>query len=166
MSSKRDSGLFAPGSIGRLQGSQINRNTSHESLAAHPLLSPPPASSASSISSTNSNHDASPTSGATPAPRYVPYTPRQRGAAAASVTTGTAMQSSVQVSPQHHTFQGDATTKLQLMNLKAAAQKGGLDTASTGWAILEKLSTETSHSPEWNEIWTAISTHKVWMIDR
>lgn len=71
------------------------------------------------------------------------------------------MQSSVQASPQHHPFHGDATSKLQLMNLKAAAQKGGLDAASTGWALLEKLGTETDHSPEWNEIWNAISFGKV-----
>ncbi len=71
------------------------------------------------------------------------------------------MQSSIQASPQHHSFHGDATSKLQLMNLKAAAQKGGLDAASTGWAILEKLGTETDHGPEWNEIWNAISVGKV-----
>lgn len=47
------------------------------------------------------------------------------------------------------------------MNLKAAAQKGGLDTASTGWAILEKLGTETDHGAEWNEIWNAVCTGKV-----
>lgn len=71
------------------------------------------------------------------------------------------MQSSIQASPQQQTFQGDATSKLQLMNLKAAAQKGGLDAASTGWAILEKLGTETDHGPEWNEVWHAISVGKV-----
>ena len=50
---------------------------------------------------------------------------------------------------------------MQLMNLKAAAQKGGLDAASTGWAILERLGTEVDRGPEWNEVWHAISTGKV-----
>ncbi|KAF7794468.1 hypothetical protein EIP86_005602 [Pleurotus ostreatoroseus] len=74
------------------------------------------------------------------------------------------MQSSVQASPQHHPFHGDATSKLQLMNLKAAAQKGGLDAASTGWALLEKLGTGTDHSPEWDEIWNAISFGKATLL--
>lgn len=156
--SKRDT-LFPPSSIGRAQGALLPRTGSKESLTAHPLLSPVlPGSSASSVSSTSSS---SLDTNATPIPatRYVPYTPRQRGALAA--TTGTTMQSSIQASPQHHSFHGDATSKLQLMNLKAAAQKGGLDAASTGWAILEKLGTETDHGPEWNEIWNAISAGKV-----
>ena len=67
----------------------------------------------------------------------------------------------MQASPQPHSSQGDATSKLQLMNLKAAAQKGGLDSASTGWAILERLGIETDHGPEWNKIWDAISLGKV-----
>lgn len=71
------------------------------------------------------------------------------------------MHSTVQASPQNHPFHGDATSKLQLMNLKAAAQTGGLDSASTGWAILEKLGTETDHGLEWNEIWGALSNSKV-----
>ncbi|KAI0072635.1 hypothetical protein K474DRAFT_1604721 [Panus rudis PR-1116 ss-1] len=162
MPAKRDSGLFAPGSIASLgrQSGHTASNGSHESLTAHPLLSPPGgASSASSISSVNSaSNDGTTTSPSTP-PRYVPYTPRQR-AVPAPVTTGTTMQPSIQASSPHSPFQGDATSKLQLMNLKAAAQKGGLDAASTGWAILEKLGTETDHSPEWNEIWSAISVGK------
>ena len=47
------------------------------------------------------------------------------------------------------------------MNLKAAAQNIGLDGSSVGWAILEKFISETDHSPEWNEIWHALSTDKV-----
>lgn len=74
------------------------------------------------------------------------------------------MQPSIQASPQQQTYQGDATSKLQLMNLKAAAQKGGLDAASTGWAILEKLGTETDHGPEWNEVWHAISAGKATLL--
>jgi hypothetical protein len=47
------------------------------------------------------------------------------------------------------------------MNLKAAAQHIGLDTASVGWAIVEKLIHENDHGPEWNEIWNALSGDKV-----
>ena len=162
MTSKRESSGFPIGSIGRTQGNFIARNASHESLTAHPLLSPTaPTSSASSISSvTSSNVDTQATTPSIPATRYVPYTPRQRGTPT-SATTGTIMHSNVQASPQGNLQHGDATSKLQLMNLKAAAQKGGLDSASTGWAILEKLGIETDHSPEWNEIWNALTTSKV-----
>jgi len=47
------------------------------------------------------------------------------------------------------------------MNLKAAAQNIGLDTLSVGWAMLEKLIHESDHSPEWNEIWHALSIDRV-----
>jgi hypothetical protein len=155
--SKRDS-LLGPGSIGRSHGG-LSRTGSHESLTAHPLLSPTiPGSSSSSVSSAAGSSETA--TAAMPAPKYVPYTPRQRATPAAAATTGTTMQSSVQASPQQ-TFHGDATSKLQLMNLKAAAQKGGLDAASTGWAILEKLGTETDHGSEWNDVWQAISKGKV-----
>lgn len=154
---KRDS-LLSIGSIGRSHG-ELDRTASHESLTAHPLLSPiAPGSSSSSVSShSNGSVDTAATQMPT---KYVPYTPRQR-AQPTSATTGATMQPSIQASPQQPTFQGDATSKLQLMNLKAAAQRGGLDVASTGWAILEKLGTETDHGPEWNEVWHAISARKV-----
>ncbi len=157
MSIKRDA-LFPPGSIGRSQGRPLSRTGSYESLTAHPLLSPTVPGSSSSPASSTTTLDTT----ATPAPatRYVPYTPRQRGTPTAA-TTGTTIASSIQSSPHHQPFHGDATSKLQLMNLKAAAQKGGLDSASVGWAILEKLGTETDRGPEWNEIWGAISTGKV-----
>lgn len=156
--SKRNS-LHPAVSIARSHGNLI-RTSSHESLTAHPLLSPTlPGSSSSSVSSTSTTAvEAHPTQAA--ATRYVPYTPRQR-AQPTSTATGLTIQSTVQASPQPHSSQGDATTKLQLMNLKAAAQKGGLDSASTGWALLEKLGTETDHSAEWNAIWDAISVGKV-----
>ncbi|KAH8103910.1 hypothetical protein BXZ70DRAFT_923313 [Cristinia sonorae] len=161
MSSKRDSGLFAPASLTRTLGAQIARTSSHDSLTAHPLLSPPlPGSSASSINSATSDAGV-----ATPAPRYVPYTPRQRPAVTTgTTTTSTTIHSTAQASPHTHPFHGDATSKLQLMNLKAAAQTGGLDAASTGWAILERLGTETDHGPEWNEIWNALSSSKATLL--
>lgn len=139
--------LFPPGSVGRSSTqASLSRTSSHESLTAHPLLSPTLAVATSPASSDP-----------TAAPRYVPYTPRQRVATTSTTTTGTTALSS----PPPHSFQGDATSKLQLMNLKAAAQKGGLDAASTGWAILEKLGTEGDHGPEWNRIWAALAVGKV-----
>ncbi|THH32050.1 hypothetical protein EUX98_g2138 [Antrodiella citrinella] len=170
MTSKRDSGLFASNSLSRSLGAQLSRTGSYESLAAHPLLSPTiPGSSASSINSMTSTGTGDATTTASsptaPTPRYVPYTPRQRPAVTTTGTTTTGtMHSTVQASSQPHPFHGDATSKLQLMNLKAAAQTGGLDAASTGWAILERLGTETDHSAEWNDIWTALSTNKATLL--
>jgi hypothetical protein len=46
------------------------------------------------------------------------------------------------------------------MNLKAAAQDIGLDTACLGWAILEKLSHD-GETEEWADIWGAITKGKV-----
>ncbi|KAI0085825.1 hypothetical protein BDY19DRAFT_1075893 [Irpex rosettiformis] len=158
---KRNS-LHPANSTGRSHGS-IVRTSSHESLTAHPLLSPtlPGSSSSSVASSSTAGVDSHSTQLA--ATRYVPYTPRQR-APATSTATGLTIQSTVQASPQPLTSQGDATSKLQLMNLKAAAQKGGLDSASTGWAVLEKLGTETDHGTEWNKIWDAISIGKATLL--
>lgn len=155
MAEKRDN-LFPSGSIGRIHGSQLQRASSpspsltREPLTAHPLLSPTPSSTAVNTTGSAEVH------GVSTAPRYVPYTPRHRTAAA---TTGTSLQSSVTVSPQQQN--GGATSKLQLMNLKAGAQSVGLDTGSVGWEILEKLVGEHDHSPDWNDIWTALTTGKV-----
>jgi hypothetical protein len=55
----RRESLFPSGSIGRVQGVHIQRVDSHESLSAHPLLSP---------TSPRNNE----------IPKYVPYTPRYR----------------------------------------------------------------------------------------
>jgi hypothetical protein len=65
------------------------------------------------------------------------------------------------VSPQHHQGNASATSKLQLQNLKAAAQNSGLDAGSLGWVILEELVTGSDHSPAWNEIWNMITINKV-----
>ena len=153
----RDS-LFPATSIGRSHGQRIQRSASpspslREPLATHPLLSPSPSSNlppatTSPLESTPSQYP-SPT-------RYVPYIPKHRVSSIA--TTGTTNHSPLSVSTQPH---GDATSKLQVMNLKAAAQNIGLDGSSVGWAILEKFISETDHSPEWNEIWHALSTDKV-----
>ncbi|KAG6841197.1 hypothetical protein C0991_000994 [Blastosporella zonata] len=140
--SERDR-LFPATSIGRTGGSRLQRVPSNDALAAHPLLSPNHSSGDSGSSPT------------TPGPRYVPYTPRQR-VSPTSATTGTTIHPP---SPQHQ--QENATSKLQLVNLKAAAQNIGLDTGSVGWAILEKLVQESDHhDTEWTEVWTAITTGK------
>jgi len=143
MASKRDH-LFPPTSIGRNQGSRLQRVDSHDSMTTHPLLTSVRPSSPS------------PDQTMSGAPRYVPYTPRQRVTPTA-MTTGTTAHPP---SPQQH--QGDATSKLHLMNLKAAAQIVGLDTGSVGWAILEKLVLESDHhTAEWMEIWVAVTSGKV-----
>ncbi|ETW79165.1 hypothetical protein HETIRDRAFT_420333 [Heterobasidion irregulare TC 32-1] len=158
MAEKRDN-LFPSGSIGRVHGSQLQRASSpspsltREPLTAHPLLSPTPSSTAVNTADSVEVH------GVSTAPRYVPYTPRHRTAAA---TTGTSLQSSVTVSPQQQN--GGATSKLQLMNLKAGAQSVGLDTGSVGWEILEKLVGEHNHSPDWSDIWTALTTGKATLL--
>jgi hypothetical protein len=127
----------------------MTRNGSAESLAAHPLLSP------SSTSQQQLELSGSPT-----APRYVPYTPRTRVGAPSAATTGTAAPS-VAVSAPTQQHPGDARARLQLMNLKAATQKIGLDTNSVGWVMLEKLVGESEHNAEWTPVWDAIITSKV-----
>jgi hypothetical protein len=146
MSAKREN-LFPSASIGR-SPSPIPRTASYDSLNAHPLLSSTP-----SYQGTNAGGSGPDPAG--PTPRYVPYTPRQRTAP----TTGTTVQPSVSVPAQQHP--GDARSKLQLMSLKAAAQKVSLDTASVGWAILEKLVEESEHGQEWTPVWDALLTSKV-----
>ncbi|CDO69791.1 hypothetical protein BN946_scf184766.g36 [Trametes cinnabarina] len=152
---RRDA-LFPAGSIGR-SGLSIQRNSSHESLTAHPLLSPTPGAtpptSPSPAAATSSTD-------ATPAPRYVPYTPRQRGAPSPATTTTTTGASIHPATPSDR----DAANRLQLMNLKAAAQKEGLDTASTGWLILERFALEAERVPEWNELWNAVVDGKATLL--
>lgn len=143
MTTRRE-GNFPAISIGRVQGASIARTGSRDNLATHPLLSS--GSSTLSLSSTLETQSSS-------TPKYVPYTPRQRLA-----TTSTTAQPPVSVSPQHQPT-GGATSKLQLMNLKAAAQGIGLDTACLGWAMLEKLS-QDGETEEWAEIWGAITKGK------
>ncbi|KAJ2915560.1 hypothetical protein MD484_g4848, partial [Candolleomyces efflorescens] len=136
MNSQRDR-QFPATSIGRTTGSRIQQlPVVHD---AHPLLSPGSAA----------NSDGT--------PKYVPYTPRQRVAAAAT-TTGTIVHPPP--SPQNP---GNATIKLQLMHLKAAAQNLGLDTSTVGWAILEKLGV-FNEGEEWHEIWTLLTSGKATLL--
>ncbi|KAJ8516880.1 hypothetical protein ONZ45_g5866 [Pleurotus djamor] len=142
--SNRDA-LFPATSIGR-----VPRTPSHESLTTHPLLAP-----------SSPQHD--PNSTPTISSPYVPYTPRQR-VSPSSTTTGTTVQSPVVTASPPHQHQGDATSKLQLMNLKAAAQNMGLDTTSVGWLILDTLVGEADNGPEWNEVWNAITNGKATLL--
>ncbi|TBU41003.1 hypothetical protein BD309DRAFT_1043717 [Dichomitus squalens] len=159
----RREGLFPSGSIGR-SGIQLPRTASHDSLTAHPLLSPP-ATGSTSFSSPNTPATAASATPTSPdssapisAPRYVPYTPRQRGAPSPATTTTTSTTTHPTPSDR------DAANRLHLMNLKAAAQKAGLDAASTGWMILERFALEAGRGPEWNELWTAVSEGKATLL--
>ncbi|RDX50836.1 hypothetical protein OH76DRAFT_1481912 [Lentinus brumalis] len=157
---RRDA-LFPVGSIGR-SGATVARNASHESLTAHPLLSPPPGPasfSPSSSPSTSTSAVASETSAAIPAPKYVPYTPRQRGAISPATTTPATGTTAHPTPPDR-----DAANRLQLMHLKAAAQKAGLDAASTGWVMLEKFALEAERTAEWNELWSAVTEGKATLL--
>lgn len=160
MSAKRDPG-FPASSIGRSAGAGMLRSSSpspsltgsRESLTAHPLLSPshtpPPVPAAPPYTATDQSSPSSAT-----ATRYATYTPRHRTAAATTVT------SSLSVSPQHQQV-GGATSKLQLVNLRAFAHSIGVETGSVGWEILENLVGEHEQSPEWTDIWNALTTGKV-----
>ena len=147
MSVKRDD--FPATSIGRTAGNRLQS----PGVETHPLLTPRPASPA------HSDHG-SITGGASlnnvHTTRYVPYTPRQRVTPTAA-TTGTTVHPS---SPQHHSGL-DATSKLQLMHLKAAAQTMGLDSGTLGWAMLERLVLDAEVGDEWTEVWNAITSGKV-----
>ena len=138
---------FPATSIGRTAGMRIQNADS--GLEAHPLLSPRPASPAPSEhgSSASVNNDL--------LPRYVPYTSRQRVTPTAA-TTGTTVHPP---SPQY--LSGDATSKLQLMHLKAAAQIIGLDSGTLGWTMLEKLVLDVEVSDDRTEIWNPITSGKV-----
>lgn len=150
---KRES-LFPATSIGRSQGQRLTRTPSHESLTAHPLLSPN--NSDLNIATIGQENVVSPA----PSPKYVPYTPRQRPAAAAATVTVSSPSSSP-ATPSSSAPQPDATSKLQVMNMKAEAQTIGLDTGSIGWAMLEKLISETENWADWTEIWSALTSSKV-----
>ncbi|KII87103.1 hypothetical protein PLICRDRAFT_42742 [Plicaturopsis crispa FD-325 SS-3] len=160
MSTKRDT-LFPSTSIGRVQGTNLQRKASQEMITTHPLLSPAPSTTSPTAQSPPSPEAAVPAHGTSTPPRYIPYTPRQR-VAPTPATTGTTIHSSISAAPQPH--QGGATGKLQLMNLKAAAQNIGLDVGSVGWAILETLVGESDHTQEWNDIWNAITTGKATLV--
>ncbi|CAE6454953.1 unnamed protein product [Rhizoctonia solani] len=153
MSNRQDSNLSTT-SLGRVGGSKMQRTPSHESLTAHPLLSPPLG---------QLEQDAQ------PAPRYVPYTPRHRAQHSASVpATSTSPQPTISItnSTSNPSFQASAsssgvTGRLQLQNLKAEAQAIGLGNESLGWAILERLCSSVPYPEnersEWDEIWDLLT---------
>ncbi|KAF5362430.1 hypothetical protein D9756_002756 [Leucocoprinus leucothites] len=151
---------FPVTSIGRSSGARLQPTTIVEESLAHPLgLDSPPL-----VDSTNSTFTQ----------KYKPYTPRTRGtpspaigssqaAVPPTITPGTLIHPP---SPQHHqpAGGGDATSKLKLTNAKAEAQNVGLDTAgegvSVGWAMLEKIVSESETGEVWAEIWSAMITGK------
>ncbi|KXN87301.1 hypothetical protein AN958_08990 [Leucoagaricus sp. SymC.cos] len=110
--------------------------------------------------------------------KYRPYTPRSRvapssavgssqTAAPPTVTPGTLIHPP---SPQYHqpAGGGNATTKLQLTSAKAEAQEVGLDTGSdgpsVGWAMLEKIVSESEMGEVWADVWNAITTGKATLL--
>src|SRR5258707_10480775 len=134
---------FQAQSLGRAGGARFHqKNDSHESIAAHPLLSSSP--------TTPTMLEVKNTTNESVVPRYVPYTPRQRPASTTQLTTSTSSQAPISV----FGAQPGATPQLQLQNLKAAAQTIGLPSGSVGWAICEKLCTE-GDKQEWDDIWRA-----------
>lgn len=145
---------FPVSSIGRTSGSRLAQDS-------HPLGLPSPTDSQAGGGFTQ---------------KYRPYTPRQRGTpTSATAPVGPSLPTVTQgtlihpPSPQHHQPLGgaDATTKLQLTNAKAEAQNVGLDTSSTegapsvGWAMLERIVSESETGEVWAEIWSAITSGKV-----
>ncbi|KDR67748.1 hypothetical protein GALMADRAFT_258040 [Galerina marginata CBS 339.88] len=148
---------FPATSIGRSSGARLQQaSAAHE---AHPLLSPGPSSpTPSEQTAAGTISGAGATLIVNGGPKYVPYTPRQRVTPTAA-TTGTTVHPS---SPPQH--QGDATSKLQLMHLKAAAQAIGLDSGTLGWSILERLVVDVEISEEWTEVWSAITSGKATLL--
>jgi hypothetical protein len=153
--------------IGKAQGSKLPHNSSRESLATHPLLSSGP----SEPISTGITNDTSSIS-SSPQTVYVPYVPRQQRPLPTSPSTAAkSTVSSTPVSRQPSaplnatstsgaSTTSAATSKLQLQNLKAAAQKIGLNGTSLGWAILEKLANEG----EFEQAWTALTVGKATLL--
>ena len=144
MSSKREH-EFPATSIGRTSGFRLQQTVADPLSSSRPVSPAPSDSILGSGAALNINGN----------PKYVPYTPRQR-VAPTSATTATVHPPL----PQQH--QGDATSKLQLMQLKAAAQNIGLDSGTLGWSILEKLVLDCDYSEEWVEIYSAITFSKVY----
>ncbi|KAK7041583.1 hypothetical protein VNI00_009170 [Paramarasmius palmivorus] len=184
-SSNRESN-FPATSIGRSSGAKflsspshtLSRSPSNESLVTHPLLSP--ASSSTNVGGTAwDNGFSASTSPSTSGTSigYVPYTPRHRPPSShlthtSTTTASTSPSPSVFVTPATPNVSsgsgGDASSKLQLMNLKSAAQGLGLDVGSVGWAIVERLVGivvgEESEEDEWKEIWNALGSGKATLL--
>lgn len=165
MSSDSDR-LKPPGSIGRAQGARLVHSSSRESLTTHPLLS----SVSSEPTAAVANPGGSPSS--SPQPAYVPYVPRQQRPLPTSPPTAAksaiaSVPVSRQTSATHNVSNSGgpstasaATSKLQMQNLKAAAQKIGLNGTSFGWMMLEKLASEV----EWEKVWNALTAGKATLL--
>jgi hypothetical protein len=160
--------LQLPDPAGQAQGSVLPRTNSHDSIQVptHPLLSPGPNELTSTTNTaTGGSSSASP-------PTYVPYVPRQQrplptspstAAKSAVSSTPVSRQTPSSVSSTSHSgvnTTSAATSKLQMQNLKAAAQKIGLNGTSFGWAMLEKLSNDA----EFERSWTALTSGKATLL--
>lgn len=147
MAARRDTEPFPSVSIGRAGGSRLRAQND-------PLLSSGSPRSSLDMTTAELKVIAAAAAGTSP-PRYVPYTPRHR---LPSSTTTTSTSPSVSMStPQ---VPGGATEKLQLQNMKAAAQAMGLMNDSLGWLMLERLVVIGENS-EWDELWKLITKGKV-----
>ncbi|KAF8884076.1 hypothetical protein CPB84DRAFT_1850791 [Gymnopilus junonius] len=170
---KRD-GDFPATSIGRSSGSRLHlhaaSSSTHEAHA-HPLLSPGRSSSPTPSEQPHSGMSPPTTNvnsnGGLGPQKYIPYTPRQR---VTPTTTTTTVHPST-ASPQHGSHQGggDATSKLQLMHLKAAAQAIGLDSGTLGWTMLERLVMNVHGEGEqeeegWTVVWNTITSGKATLL--
>ncbi|KAG9033827.1 hypothetical protein FRB95_014149 [Tulasnella sp. JGI-2019a] len=97
-------------------------------------------------------------------PKYVPYTPRQRVQLSTPTTSTSVQASAASASTPASTIpHGGATGKLQLQNLKAAAQAVGLSNGSVGWAMLEKFTGDASLG-DWEQAWGLITTGKATLL--
>lgn len=157
-----DANLKIPVSTDNVQGAKLPRTLSHESLTVptHPLLT----SAHDDTASISSLAGISGSPSSSPKPAYVPYVPRQQRPLPTSPTTAAKYAvSSTPVSRQipaalstpsssGATTTSAATSKLQMQNLKAAAQKIGLNGTSFGWAMLEKIANEAGYEKSWNAL--------------
>ncbi|KAG8897868.1 hypothetical protein FRB99_007867 [Tulasnella sp. 403] len=165
--SKKDSG-FPAATLGRSLGTRLQG--SNDSLS-HPLLSASP----QNVNGTTLQPQSQPPrrtsetvqdplgTSAGNGPKYVPYTPRHRPSPG-SPTTSTSTQTSPSVSvtaPQAP--HGGVAGKLQMQNMKAAAQALGLGTGSVGWAMLEHFVGEGDLG-KWQDAWNMITTGKATLL--
>lgn len=148
MNSRRELEPFPSPSLGRTGGSRLRAQND-------PLLSSAsPRSSLDSSTGSDLKVISSSSVGTSP-PRYVPYTPRHR-----LLSSTTTLSTNPAVSMSSPQIPGGATEKLQMQNMKAAAQAIGLTNGTLGWAILDKLA-GMSEGSDWEDLWKTITKEKV-----
>lgn len=158
--------LKLPDSANHSISGKLHRSSSRESLPApsHPLLSTSPNEQGTLVSSGSPSNSSQPV--------YVPYVPRQQRPLPASPTSvpkpavsSTPVSRQAPASLNTAAASGTSTTsaatsKLQMQNLKAVAQKIGLNATSFGWAMLEKLANEA----EYEKAWAALTVGKATLL--